>query len=115
MSIEPYRTGKAGRPVRAITMEDRLRRYRVMQKVEQYTDEIVALHVDQMRNAAFEDGKPNMERRMKAGRWLWEACYGKPGQAIQLQTAPEVQRTLIVRWLPPDPNDRSNVIEPEPD
>ena len=84
MSIEPYRTGKAGRPVRAITMEDRLRRYRVMQKVE----------------AAFEDGKPNMERRMKAGGWLWEA---------------DVQRTLIVRWLPPDPNDRSRFIEPEPD
>jgi len=27
----------------------------------------------------------------------------------------EVKRTLIVRWLPPDPNDRSNYIEPEPD
>jgi putative tryptophan/tyrosine transport system substrate-binding protein len=36
MSIEPYRTGKAGRPVRAITMEDRLRRYRVMEKASQY-------------------------------------------------------------------------------
>jgi hypothetical protein len=27
----------------------------------------------------------------------------------------EVQRTLIVRWMPPDPDDRSNVIEQEPD
>jgi hypothetical protein len=31
------------------------------------------------------------------------------------RTAPDVQRTLIVRWMPPDPNDRSNVIEQEPD
>jgi hypothetical protein len=27
----------------------------------------------------------------------------------------EVKQTLIVRWMTPDPNDRSKVIEPEPD
>jgi hypothetical protein len=112
MSIEPYRTGHAGRPVRAITMEDRLRRYRVMEKASQYADEAIQKHVDAMRNVP---GNISNELQLKAAKWLFEAAYGKPGQAIQLETAPEVQRTLIVRWMPPDPNDRSNVIEQEPD
>jgi hypothetical protein len=109
MSIEPYRTGKAGRPVRAITMEDRLRRYRVMEKVEPRMDELLA----NMFELAFK--AESEEVRRKATKDLIEACVGKPYQAVQVDTAPEVQRTLIVRWMPPDPNDRSNVIEQEPD
>ena len=58
---------------------------------------------------------PNTNERHKFAKFLWEACYGKPAQALQIDTAPDVQRTLIVRWMPPDPNDRSNAIEPEPD
>jgi hypothetical protein len=93
--------------MRAITMEDRLRRHRVMEKASQYADEAIQKHVDAMRNVPGD--------QLKAAKWLFEAAYGKPGQAIQLERAPEVKRTLIVRWMPPDPNDRSNVIAPEPD
>jgi hypothetical protein len=55
------------------------------------------------------------EIQLKATKCMWEACYGRPGQAIQLESATDVRETLIVRWMPPDPNDRSNVIEQEPD
>jgi hypothetical protein len=76
-------------------------------------DEAIQKHVDAMRNVP---GDISNELQLKAAKWLFEAAYGKPGQAtIQLETAPDVQRTLIVRWMPPDPNDRSNIIEAEPD
>jgi hypothetical protein len=42
-------------------------------------------------------------------------ALGRPTQAIENPEEGKVQRTLIVRWMPPDPNDRSKVIEPEPD
>ena len=77
-----------------------------------YADEAIQKHVDAMRNVP---GNISNELQLKAAKWLFEAAYGKPGQAIQLETAPDVQRTLIVRWMPPDPNDRSNYIAPEPD
>jgi hypothetical protein len=67
---------------------------------------------DAMRNVP---GDISNELQLKAAKWLFEAAYGRPTQAVRLETHPEVQRTLIVRWMPPDPNDRSRVIEPEPD
>jgi hypothetical protein len=97
--------------VRAITMEDRLRRYRVAQKAQQYADEIIKLYVDTMRDVE----KVDLELRPKAGKWLWEAAFGKPGQAIQMDVGQATKTELIVRWMPPDPNDRSNVTIPEPD
>jgi hypothetical protein len=111
MSIEPYRGPRSnGRPNRLTTMEDRLRRHKAMKLIEPHTEELVAWHLAEFRNPE----NTKLERH-KFAKFLWEACYGKPGQAIQVEAAPDVQRTLIVRWMPPDPNDRSNVIEPEPD
>ena len=52
--------------------------------------------------------------RRAAGDRLLDRALGRPTQAIENPEEGEVQRTLIVRWMPPDPNDRSNVIEPEP-
>jgi hypothetical protein len=61
--------------------------------------------------------QPNqrVDASLKAMKQLWEACYGRPAQALQVESDANTERTLIVRWMPPDPNDRSNVIEPEPD
>ena len=73
--------------MRAITMEDRLRRYRVMEKASQYADEAIQKHVDAMSNVP---GNISNELQLKAAKWLFEAAYGKPGQAIQLETAPDV-------------------------
>jgi hypothetical protein len=60
-----------------------------------------------------------MCKRVNARQPAWPAGDRLLDRALGRQdvvdTAPEVQRTLIVRWMPPDPDDRSNVIEQEPD
>jgi hypothetical protein len=35
--------------------------------------------------------------------------------AVQVEQQVAEKTSLEVRWLPPDPNDHSKVIEPEPD
>ena len=61
------------------------------------------------------DGKERIDASLKAMKFLWEACYGKPGQAIQLEGVQASKTELVVRWMPPDPADRSNPTIPEPD
>ena len=51
--------------------------------------------------------------RMQAASELMNRAFGKPPQAIAAQQS--TKQILEVRWLPPDPNDHSKVIEPEPD
>jgi hypothetical protein len=58
--------------------------------------------------------EPSAERRA-AGKWLWEAAFGRPVQPIAESSEGRVIHEYRVRWLPPDPNDHSKVIEPEPD
>ena len=41
--------------------------------------------------------------------------YGKPAVAVETTQEGTVRHIFNVRWLPPDPNDTSRVIEPEPD
>jgi hypothetical protein len=57
--------------------------------------------------------------RLAAANDLLDRAYGKAPQAIALdQRTQEMRLKRIiheVRWLPPDPNDRSRAIEPEPD
>ena len=47
-----------------------------------------------------------------------DRAFGRPATAVSIdQTAHEMSLKKIVhqiRWLPPDPNDHSKVIEPEP-
>jgi hypothetical protein len=90
-------------------MEDRLRRHKAMKLIEPRMDELLA----NMFELAFK--AESEEVRRKATKDLIEACIGKPGQALTVDASADVQRTLTVRWMPPDPNDRSNVIEQEPD
>ena len=63
----------------------------------------------------FEDESLPIKERMHAGDRLLAYALGKPTTFDNPEEAAEVKRTLIVRWMPPDPNDRSKVIEPEPD
>jgi len=48
---------------------------------------------------------------------LRECAFGKPAQQVSVdQTNVGINKIIHeVQWLPPDPNDRSKVIEPEPD
>jgi hypothetical protein len=41
--------------------------------------------------------------------------FGKPPQAIEAHFTEQRRQILGVRWMPPDPNDHSKLIEPEPD
>ena len=71
--------------MRAITMEDRLRRYRVVEKASQYADEAIQKHVDAMRNVP---GDISNELQLKAAKWLFEAAYGKTSAGCSARHAP---------------------------
>jgi hypothetical protein len=38
-----------------------------------------------------------------------DGAYGRPVQSVEI--AQQTHTTITVRWLPPDPNDRSRLIE----
>ena len=44
-----------------------------------------------------------------------DRSYGRPAQSVAVEQQVAKKTILEVRWLPPDPNDHSKVIEPEPD
>jgi hypothetical protein len=61
------------------------------------------------------DDKQPASLRLAAANDLLDRGYGKPPQAVAAHVQQQTKRVLEVRWLPPDPNDHSRVIEPEPD
>jgi hypothetical protein len=61
------------------------------------------------------DPKAEWERRDSAAHSLMDRAFGKPPQAIEGHFQENRQQIVEIRWLPPDPADRSRVIEPEPD
>ena len=98
----------AGRKAGDIGMADRIKRYAVAEKAARHADEIISFYAEVFRN----QGEDTVVR-MAAGKWLWEAAFGKPGQAVD--TTPNQQpKQLLVRWLPPDPNDRSRAVDLRP-
>lgn len=62
-----------------------------------------------------------MRNNLQRSGWrlhdLLDRAYGRPPVAIDATTREMSLKKIIheVRRLPPDPNDRSNYIEPEPD
>jgi hypothetical protein len=61
-----------------------------------------------------EDGDTNAER-LEASDRIMAYGFGKPPQAIEAHFQERKHQILEVRWMPPDPNDHSKLIEPEPD
>ena len=53
--------------------------------------------------------------RLAAANDLLDRAYGRPPQAVMPIPDQPVRTIIEARWLPPDPNDKSKVIEPEPD
>jgi hypothetical protein len=101
----------AGRKPGYMGMADRVKRYAVAEKAAQYADEIISYYAQVFRN----QGEDTLVR-LAAGKWLWEAAFGKPARAADATFNEEPQKIVHeVRWLPPDPNDHSKVIEPERD
>jgi hypothetical protein len=53
--------------------------------------------------------------RLEASDRIMAYGFGKSPRAIEAHFQERKHQILEVRWLPPDPNDRSRMIEPEPD
>ena|ERR1700730_12823376 len=53
------------------------------------------------------DDKQPASLRLVAANDLLDRAYGKPPQAVAAHFQQQTKRILEVRWLPPDPNDRS--------
>jgi hypothetical protein len=76
-----------------------------------YADEIISYYAQVFRN----QGEDTLVR-MAAGKWLWEAAFGKPAQAADVTFNQQPQKIVhVVRWLPPDPNDKSVEIQHQDD
>jgi hypothetical protein len=56
------------------------------------------------------------EERFETLKLMFDRSYGRPAMQMSVDQTSVSAKKIIheVRWLPPDPNDHSNVIEPEP-
>jgi hypothetical protein len=105
----------AGRPKgsRALTLlaptGERMSFY---EAARQYEHEALQVIVSVLR-----DAKQPASLRLAAANDLLDRAYGRPPVAIDATTRELSLKKIIyeVRWLPPDPNDRSNYIAREPD
>ena len=105
------RGGRGGRLPVEYARAFRARRIALLNEAAKYAPEAIDKRA-LMRNDAGD--VPYSEQR-KASQWIAEMSMGKPLQAADLGMEQSEHKTLTVRWLPPDPNDRSRYIEPEPD
>jgi hypothetical protein len=61
------------------------------------------------------DQKADMSHRIACSDRLMNRGFGLPVQVTNETINENRKQILEVRWLSPDPNDRSKLIEPEPD
>jgi hypothetical protein len=106
---------RVGRPkTTMVGINERVKRYRLQERCAELTDSCIALWESMVRN----ENCPWVLRLEAADR-LMDRAFGKPAQAVMMDAASqETSLRKVVhefRWLPPDPNDRSTVTEPEPD
>ena len=106
---------RVGRPkTTMVGIAERIDRYRLQEKCAALTDECIALWSSMISN-------PNCPwvLRLAAAEKLMDRAYGKPPQGVLMDaTSQETSLRKVVhevRWMPPDPNDRSVVTIPEPD
>ena len=105
-------------------LADRLKRWRWSERCAERTPKLLAFY-DEVLDTKAEDGKGpdghgwayTFEQRRAIAQELRECAFGKPAQQVSVdQTNVGIGKIIHeVQWLPPDPNDRSKVIEPEPD
>ena len=112
MSAGGKRPG-AGRPKgsRALTLlaptGERMAFYEAARQYDQKALQVMA-------SILMDDNQP-ASLRLAAANDLLDRAYGRPPQAILTDPEQPVRTIIEARWLPPDPNDHSRVIEPEPD
>jgi hypothetical protein len=82
---------------------------------------VVAMWVEMVEGTATyeENGQKyyryNTLERIKASELIMAYGFGKPVQPLTGAFSEQRHQILEVRWLPPDPADRSKLIGPEPD
>jgi hypothetical protein len=102
----------AGRPKgsRALTLlastGERIGFYEAARQYEQKALQVIA-------SILMDENQP-ASLRLAAANDLLDRAYGKPPQALVGHQDTQVRHIVNVRWLPPDPNDRSRLTEPEP-
>jgi hypothetical protein len=91
---------------------ERIKRYKLAEKCAAMMPEIIDFWTSVVRNKRLP-----LALRLQAADRIMDRAFGRPSVAVQVeQTSREMAvRKIEVRWLPPDPNDRSNRIPPEPD
>jgi hypothetical protein len=97
--------GKSGRPRRMASIQERHARLTALA----YCMEKVPAIFEQYW-AWFNDETLAIDQRMKAGEKLVAYAIGKPVQPVEGQLESTEKQVIEVRWLPPDPNDRSRRI-----
>ena len=124
------KTGRPrGRPVGSANpgLVDRLKRFQMQERYAQLIDKYGHEFCERVMSTKAEDGKGPDGRGYAYSFWeqleVWKEmhnrAYGRPPMQVEIDQ--NVQEASIkkvvheVRWLPPDPNDRSNYTEPEPD
>src|SRR4029077_2280758 len=102
----------AGRPKGAVTIADRSMRLQMATEAARLYPKVIAFW-----NEVLENEKKNYTtaERLEASDRIMAYGFGKPPQAIEAHFQERKHQILEVRWMPPDPNDRSKLIEPEPD
>jgi hypothetical protein len=101
--------------------------WQIAERCAQFTPEYEALLGKVLRGEPIQsfdvDGKlkyteyPEIADRIDAGERLMNRAFGRPHQSVEVDQSAVTMTKVIheVRWLPPDPNDRSVVTVPEPD
>jgi hypothetical protein len=106
-------------------ISERLKRWLIAEKCAELTDEGVAFLAKVLRNEPREitqNGRKvtvwdyTTDDQFKAIDRIFDRAFGKPITPVQLDEKQQMLQKIIheVRWLPPDPNDHSKIIEPEP-
>src|SRR6478752_7480906 len=114
--VENHSRGHGGprpntaKPTNAIA--DRKLRHEFALKAAAYSDEVLEFYAK-----VFRDENEPTTTRMEAGERLLNRAFGRIVTPVETtgETSKIVQHLYEIRWLPPDPNDHSKVIEPEPD
>jgi hypothetical protein len=93
---------------------ERMKRYQVAERCAEITPEVIDFWTRVVRN----ENLP-IVLRMQAADRLMDRAYGRPPVAMEIDATNQEMSLKkivhVVRWLPPDPNDTSNVIQHQDD
>jgi hypothetical protein len=122
------KTGRSrGRPVGSSNpgVVDRHKRWQLQEKYAALVDKYGPTLCERVMCTPAEDGKGpdghgfayTFDQQVEILKLMEERAYGRPAQAVQIDqsSVTDTEITYNIRWLPPDPNDHSKVIQPEPD